>query len=112
MRSVDAPETVAEAVALLVSLGYTGDVTITAGTARCEACATAHPFDRLVADHVYRFEGMSDPSDEAIVCNSLSSIPLRPPPARLRRLPAVASGVPGTSDVTSVVSLNGFLPSF
>ena len=64
---VDAPETVAEAVALLEAEGYTGDVRVSAGTARCEACATAHPFDRLVADHVFRFEGMSNPSDEAIV---------------------------------------------
>jgi hypothetical protein len=51
------------------------------------------------------------PSDAAIDCNSLSSMPLRPLPERRRRVPADESGVLGTSDVTPVVSLNGFLPS-
>jgi hypothetical protein len=52
------------------------------------------------------------PSDEAMLCNSGNSIPVNPLPARRRRgEPAVSSGVETseTPDVTSVVSLNGFL---
>jgi len=63
----DAPDTVTEAVAALRALGYDADVEIDDGVVRCCVCAAAHPFDRLVADHVFRFEGPSDPGDEAIV---------------------------------------------
>ena len=62
-----APDTVTEAVQLLRQEGYSGEIEILGGTVCCSSCATAHPFDRLVADHVYRFEGASDPGDEAIV---------------------------------------------
>ena len=62
-----APDTVTEAVQLLLADGYTGEIEILRGKVCCSTCATAHPFDRLVADHVYRFEGASDPGDEAIV---------------------------------------------
>jgi hypothetical protein len=62
-----APDTVTEAIALLRTEGYTADVEVAGGRAECSACATAHPFDRLLADRVYRFEGASDPGDEAIV---------------------------------------------
>lgn len=60
------PDTVTEAVALLIRLGYTDDL-------RLDRRGVADPTDRVepadaaVVDHVYRFEGPSDPADEAIV---------------------------------------------
>lgn len=62
-----APDTVTEAVQLLHADGYSGEIEIIRGAVCCSSCATAHPFDRLVADRVFRFEGASDPGDEAIV---------------------------------------------
>jgi hypothetical protein len=53
------------------------------------------------------------PSPEAMLCSSGSSIAARPLPGRRRRAaPDVSSDAwtLETSDVTSVVSLNGFLP--
>jgi hypothetical protein len=62
-----APDTVTEAVLLLREEGYSGEIAILRGEVCCSTCATAHPFDQLMADHVFRFEGTSDPGDEAIV---------------------------------------------
>jgi hypothetical protein len=63
----DAPDTVTEAIEQLRREGYDADVEVLLGAVRCSGCAAAHPFDRLVADRVFRFEGPSDPGDEAIV---------------------------------------------
>ena len=62
-----APETVVEAIALLRDLGYTSDAELRGGTLHCGTCDTKAQLAGLVADHVYRFEGMSNPDDEAIV---------------------------------------------
>jgi hypothetical protein len=53
------------------------------------------------------------PSEEAMPCSSGSNIEARPLPGRRRRVEPDASSdawTLETSDVTSVVSLNGFLP--
>lgn len=60
------PDTVTEAVALLVSDGYDVDFRI-AGGLRCGACSTAHDASEVAIERIYRFEGDSDPDDEAIV---------------------------------------------
>ena len=59
------PDTVTEAVALLRRLGYTEDLVLhhegIAADDELEALGSA------VVEHRYRFEGNSDPADEAIV---------------------------------------------
>jgi hypothetical protein len=62
-----APETVVEAIAVLRALGYTADAEIRGDALRCSGCESDASLTGLVADHVYRFEGMSNPDDEAIV---------------------------------------------
>jgi len=61
------PDTVTEAVRLLQSGGYVGTVTPHGMQAHCGGCGRAVHLEGLTVDHVYRFEGPSDPGDEAIV---------------------------------------------
>lgn len=62
----DAPDTVTEALALLVADGYTADFNLVVGTSRCPGGA-AHGLEGAVIERQFRFEGESDPEDEAIV---------------------------------------------
>ena len=63
-----APETVLEAVRLLEAEGYTATFTVLPeGSVRCGACAETHTMTDALVDRVFRFEGASDPDDEAIV---------------------------------------------
>jgi hypothetical protein len=66
MSDAAAPRTVLEAVQLLEAEGYTGSIT-PAATVRCGACGEEHPIGDLLVERVYRFEGPSDPDEEAIV---------------------------------------------
>jgi hypothetical protein len=62
------PETVLEAVQLLERDGYTGTLTVRGdGTVLCGACGRTHAVNDALVDRVFRFEGISDPDDEAIV---------------------------------------------
>ena len=68
----EAPDTVTDAVALLARDGYDADFRFDSGpnadnTVRCSRCGTLHATDDAEVDRVYRFEGASDPGDEAIV---------------------------------------------
>ena len=63
----DAPETVLDALDLLATEGYADDFTFEGGQVRCGACGGLHSPDQLVVDRQFRFEGASDPDDEAIV---------------------------------------------
>ena len=58
---------VTEAIALLEADGYRSDFSFADGTVRCHACGVPHHPDRLVVRHTFRFEGDTDPGDEAIV---------------------------------------------
>lgn len=62
-----APETVSEAVRTLAELGYSGDLVLSSEGLRCRACGVVHHPDGIVVDHTFRFEGPTDPADEAIV---------------------------------------------
>ena len=63
-----APETVLDAVQLLEREGYSSSVTVHPdGTMRCSSCAHSHVAADAFVDRVFRFEGASDPDDEAIV---------------------------------------------
>jgi hypothetical protein len=63
----DAPDTVTEAVQELARDGYEGDFTAQSEGIHCPVCGAVHSFDGAVVDRVYRFEGPSDPGDEAVV---------------------------------------------
>ena len=60
-------DTVTEAIALLEADGYRTDFSFTDGTIRCNACAVAHEPPQLIVRRTFRFEGETDPGDEAIV---------------------------------------------
>jgi hypothetical protein len=65
-----APDTVTEAMALLEAEGYRDPVELTAGGLVCVSCGADTPPTALAdvqVDHIFRFEGESDPDDEMIV---------------------------------------------
>ena len=62
-----APETVTDAVQLLDSMGYDSTVTVADRAVHCSSCGSAYSPDDIVVHHTFRFEGPSDPGDEAIV---------------------------------------------
>ena len=65
---MDRPTSVLEAVQLLERDGYTATVTVgDDGTIRCGSCREPCALEHALVDRVYRFEGASDPDDEAIV---------------------------------------------
>jgi hypothetical protein len=48
--------------------GYTARITVLPdGRLRCGSCEQVHTVDRVFVDRVFRYEGASDPDDEAIV---------------------------------------------
>lgn len=62
------PTTVLEAVQLLEREGYDAAITVLAdGMIRCSSCSRTHVVQGALVDRVFRFEGTSDPDDEAIV---------------------------------------------
>ncbi|MGH9137233.1 MAG: phosphoribosylpyrophosphate synthetase [Acidimicrobiales bacterium] len=63
----ESPDTVTEAVQLLTAEGYDDDLRLVDGLLRCGLCSTSHPTDGVEVDAAFRFEGPSDPGDEAIV---------------------------------------------
>lgn len=64
----EAPLTVLEAVQLLEREGYNTAIKVFPdGSIRCGSCAEIHLLNTALVDRVFRFEGMSDPDDEAIV---------------------------------------------
>ena len=63
----ESPDTVTEAVELLRGLGYSDDFEIDTEGVACSAYPSLHPLDGVSVDHTYRFEGDTDPADEAIV---------------------------------------------
>jgi hypothetical protein len=62
-----APDTVTDAVRLLDSLGFDSTVTIADRAVHCSSCGSVYSPDDIVVHHTVRFEGPSDPGDEAIV---------------------------------------------
>lgn len=61
------PETVTEAVAFLAEEGYVEDFRICPTGIAHDGHDDPHPVDGATVDHLFRFEGASDPGDEAIV---------------------------------------------
>lgn len=59
--------TVTDALSVLAADGYDDDLRLGDGGLDCPSCGTTHPTDLVEVDRVFRFEGPSDPADEAIV---------------------------------------------
>jgi hypothetical protein len=54
-------------MAMLERDGYDSDFTLIEGAIHCPTCGGSHPSTELVVRHTFRFEGDTDPGDEAIV---------------------------------------------
>jgi hypothetical protein len=61
------PDTVTEVIAALQAAGYRSGFDIRAGKLWCDNCGEPHETAAAVIERVERFEGQSDPDDEAIV---------------------------------------------
>lgn len=62
-----APETVSEAVRMLAARGFLDELRFDRRGLTCAKCGTVHEPGRVVVRHTFRFEGPTDPADEAIV---------------------------------------------
>jgi hypothetical protein len=63
----DVPDTVTEAMRFLTELGYTDEIRLVANGLECDSAEGVHDASRAIVDYTFRFEGPSDPADEAIV---------------------------------------------
>lgn len=62
------PGGVAEAVEMLRAAGYNDSIEVSADGIWCEGCNQHHPVaSGVVQEHIYRFEGDSNPDDMSIV---------------------------------------------
>jgi hypothetical protein len=62
------PETVTDAITALHADGYLADFSVAdGGMLRCGQCGTLHDPAEAKVDRIARFEGETDPADEAIV---------------------------------------------
>ncbi len=64
---MDQPETVTAAVELLQAEGFDGDFAVAEAAVHCSRCAGSYEPARLIVRQTFRFEGETDPGDEAIV---------------------------------------------
>jgi hypothetical protein len=65
--SGDEPTTVLDAVNTLAADGFGASFFLRDGSLRCDACGTGHTVKQAEVLRVYRFEGPSDPDEEAVV---------------------------------------------
>ena len=64
---MEAPDTVTEAVELLTREGYVDDFRLCADGIVAAGHDAPHPTSTAIVDFTFRFQGDSDPGDEAIV---------------------------------------------
>jgi len=62
-----APDTVTEAMAYLEDAGYKDEIRLVAGGLECDSAEGVYDASKAEVDYTFRFEGESDPGDEAIV---------------------------------------------
>lgn len=62
-----AANSVTDALAQLAAAGYPSDFFGRQGRVHCRACTGVHGAEQAQVDHIYRYEGPSDPDEEAIV---------------------------------------------
>ena len=92
----DAPDTVTDAVRLLREAGYEADFSLHVDDIGCSVCGAQHSASGAIIERVFRFEGDTDPADEAIV------VGLRCPDCGARGVLASAFGhgaEPGLADL-------------
>lgn len=65
--SIPAPLTVTDAVAYLRTQGYTDDIELIGTNFVSSRTGLSYALANVIVDHTFRFEGDSDPGDEAIV---------------------------------------------
>jgi len=63
----DVPDTVTEAMAYLKDAGYKDEIRLVVGGLECDSVEGVYDASKAEVDHTFRFEGDSDPGDEAIV---------------------------------------------
>jgi hypothetical protein len=63
----DAPDTVTEAMRYLTDHGYSDEIRLVAGGLECDSVDGVYDASKADVDYTFRFEGDSDPGDEAIV---------------------------------------------
>jgi hypothetical protein len=63
----DEPATVLDAVRLLAAEGFEASFMLTADGIRCSSCRQSRTIEKAEVVRVYRFEGPSDPDEEAVV---------------------------------------------
>lgn len=63
----DEMETISEAMNRLRAAGYEGEWRAVNGRLLCDGCDTAHDPDDVTIDETVRFEGDSNPDDEAVL---------------------------------------------
>ena len=61
------PKTMSEAISRLERAGCGGSFMTEEGGLRCQACGGWHPAGEVGIDEIVRFEGDSDPADEAVL---------------------------------------------
>ena len=61
------PATVLDALHVLAADGFGASFSLADDGVHCGACGTAYPIGQIEATRVYRFEGPSDPDEEAAV---------------------------------------------
>ncbi len=65
------PGTVSGALKQLADEGYTADFSARPGAVHCIACGKEHSAEGALVEKVHRFEGASDPDDQALVLGLL-----------------------------------------
>jgi hypothetical protein len=64
---MQAPDTVTEALVFLAAEGYIDELRLHRNGLEFEAAEGIHPVGSAIVDYTFRFEGPTDPADEAIV---------------------------------------------
>jgi hypothetical protein len=80
------PATVTDALLMLRGLGYTADFALIDGVLQSDRGDASCAVDQAIVEHLFRFEGPSDPGDEMIV------FALRDPATEVRGTLAAAFG--------------------
>ena len=62
-----AMETLSEAIGRLTDAGYVHDLRADGGQLVCDRCGSRFDPSEMIIDEIVRFEGMSDPDDQAIL---------------------------------------------
>ena len=96
--TADAPDTVTEAVNLLTAEGFTANFSVRDGQLECGACGVLQDPKLATIERIFRFEGASDPDDEAIVLGVTC------PDCDLRGIVVAAYGPSADPDEVAVIT--------